>query len=106
MRTPIGAMIQSVFFCSIGLTKFEKPPRSVIELACQCGVDVACDHCRSRTGTQHPDQFAHDRTQSECRNDVEPQAVADPPPSLEAAPDPPPASPALGPFLDPTRPPD
>lgn len=74
--SPIGAVIESNFRRSLGISDLGRLPGRVVEVFCRCDRDVALARYGERAGNRHAGHFDHDRTPEELWNDEVAQPVA------------------------------
>ncbi len=66
--SPIGAVLESSFYCSRAAADLARLPGRVVEVFCRCGHEIAKARYGDRAGTRAAGHFDHLRTDGELWN--------------------------------------
>ena len=81
--SPVGAVLESVFFRSAARERIESLPGAVVEVFCRCPRELLSNRHRARAAGRHAGHFDLQRTPEELWNDEISTPVAGPWPLIE-----------------------
>ena len=81
--SPVGAVIESNFYCSVARDELARLPGNVSEVFCRCDAAVATARYRQRAGSRHAGHFDSIRSADDLWNDEVSEPVAGGWPLLE-----------------------